>query len=959
MKCSKCGFENRPGARFCKQCGQVLRDTSSVGTTCPACGAANDTDARFCRKCGHALTPAAEPAPPPEPAALPVSVHIAGSVSGQVAIGDHTLQIGDVHGGVVNVLAPGEKIQPEPRPTPVDLRPRPFPDLLDRDTEIKKATAALQSAQPVEFHAAAGLGKTALLRHLAHHPTAASLPDGVVYLSARHQPAADLLQSLYDAFYETSIPYKPTDAQLKHDLQNTRALILLDDVELPREDVEKVMDAAPACAFLLASPERRMWGEGQSVALDGLPPDDALALIEHELGRSLTPQERPVAQRLRVHAKGSPLALIQIAAEVREKGLLLTDLKAQKDQSKGMRTTDLLEFPKQQMLLVRYVTREGEVTLEAAAEHLGETPAEAQQMLDALIEKEYLERVEKNGDWIYQIHLAHKSARGLPPGIWNALEPEEKGKTSTFLNALNALPAAEQQVIAALAALDGVPARVEHLTALTGVTDIAATLQALQRRGLAQAHSSRYSLPGGLDATIQQVWDLTLWMERALAYFTTWAETQQQTPDKLLEEADVILRILEWASGAERWTDVLQLGRAIEGALALGGRWAAWAQVLRWILQAGRTLGDQTIEAWALHQTGTRSLCLGDHAAAHTSLTQALQLREALGDQAGAAVTKHNLDLISTAPPQEPPEEPPPPKTHSPLPKWLLTVAGIAVLGGIVVIAGAALIIAGALPKPPPPTDQPVAAEVPTDTPLPTPTVIPTEGPWISIELEDGCDREYEYGDETRLLVESNMGGPAKIRLDDEPSFGAVLEPGQVWGKNWGFVDIQSGEHAFTAVLMSPDGARLDEANCSFTLKLSCISFEDLPADAEYIEGDEFASSGVKILVTDGVMHVENSKRAGGSGKEINLENAYLEFHFGRPLDGLDLNYSQEPLVTPFSELMINDDLWNGSLLDSANGEIIGGVGVTAGDGALRLDGAINSFIIAGSDLYIDNVCIW
>jgi ribosomal protein L40E len=957
MKCSKCGFENRLSARFCKQCGQVLQDTSSAGTICPACGAANDADARFCRKCGHALTPAAEPVPPLEPADLPVSVHITGGVSGQVAIGDHILQIGDVHGGVVNVLAPGEKIQPEPRPTPVDLRPRPFPDLLDRDTEIKEATASLQSAQPVEFHAAAGLGKTALLRHLAHHPTATSFPDGIVYLSARHQPAADLLQSLYDAFYETSIPYKPTDAQLKHDLQNTRALILLDDVELPREDVEKVMDTAPSCAFLLASPERRMWGEGQSLALDGLPPDDALTLIEQELGRSLTPQERPVAQRLRVHAKGSPLALIQIAAEVCEKGLLLTDLKAQKDQSKGMRTTDLLEFPKQQMLLVRYVTREGEVTLKAAAEHLGETPAEAQQMLDALIEKEYLERVEKNGDWIYQIHLAHKSARGLPPGIWNALEPEEKGKTSTFLNALNALPSAEQQVIAALAALDGVPAHAEHLAALTGVADIAATLQALQRRGLAQTHSPRYSLTGSLDTTLQQVWDLAPWMERALAHFTTWAETQQQTPDKLLEEADVILRILEWAAGAERWTDVLRLGRAIEGTLALGGRWAAWAQVLRWILQAGRALGDQTIEAWALHQAGTQSLCLGDHAAARTSLTEALQLREALGDQAGAAVTQHNLDLISAAP--SPPEEPPAPKTRPPLPKWLLTVAGIAALGGVVVTLGAALIIAGALPKPPPPTDQPVAVEVPTDTPMPTPTVIPTEGPWISIELEDGCDREYEYGDETHLLVESNMGGPAKIQLDDEPSFGAVLEPGQIWDKSWGFVDIQSGEHAFTAVLMSPDGARLDEAICSFVLSLFCIDFEDLALNQEYIEGDQFASSGVKFLVTDGMMRVEDGGHAGGLGKEINLEEAYLEFHFGRPLDGLELRYSQEPLVTPFSELVINDDFWDGSLLDSADGEAIGRVSVTAGDGILRLDGTINSFIIAGSDLYIDNVCIW
>ncbi|MFL7791240.1 MAG: NB-ARC domain-containing protein, partial [Anaerolineae bacterium] len=290
MKCSKCNFENRP-------------------------------DARFCRSCGEPLDPAEAAAP--AKSALPTSVHIEGSVSGQVAIGNNILQIGDVNGGVVNVMMPEQKVLPKPRPTPIDLRPRAFPNLLDRETEINTATTALQTAQPVEFQGQAGLGKTSLLRHLAHHPTAASFPDGVVYLSARSQPADDLLQSLYAAFYQADTPYKPTDAQLKHDLRNKRALILLDDVALEREDVEKLMDTAPACAFLLGSPERRLLGEGKSIALDGLPPDAAIALIERELGRPLTPQERPVAQRLRLDSKGNPLTLIQIAAEMREKGHLL------------------------------------------------------------------------------------------------------------------------------------------------------------------------------------------------------------------------------------------------------------------------------------------------------------------------------------------------------------------------------------------------------------------------------------------------------------------------------------------------------------------------------------------------------------------------------------------------------------------------------------------------------------
>ncbi len=158
---------------------------------CPKCASENHPDACFCARCGEPL--AIEPVTPPES----IEVHIEGGVSGQVAIGNNILQIGNVYGGVVNVAMPEQKPRPQPRPTPVSLRPRPFPGLLDREAEVVAATTALQSATPVEFYGQAGLGKTALLRHLAHHPTADAFPAGVVYLSARRQPVEDLLQSLF------------------------------------------------------------------------------------------------------------------------------------------------------------------------------------------------------------------------------------------------------------------------------------------------------------------------------------------------------------------------------------------------------------------------------------------------------------------------------------------------------------------------------------------------------------------------------------------------------------------------------------------------------------------------------------------------------------------------------------------------------------------------------------------
>lgn len=59
---------------------------------------------------------------------------------------------------------------------------------------------------------------------------------------------------------------------------------MLDDVELERDDLERLMNTAPGCIFVLASPERRLWGEGRAVALGGLPQNDARALVERELG---------------------------------------------------------------------------------------------------------------------------------------------------------------------------------------------------------------------------------------------------------------------------------------------------------------------------------------------------------------------------------------------------------------------------------------------------------------------------------------------------------------------------------------------------------------------------------------------------------------------------------------------------------------------------------------------------
>ena len=556
-----------------------------------------------------------------------VQAHVQGEISGQVAIGNHIVQIGSVHGGVVNIITPGQGARPRPRPVPVFLRPRPFPGLLDRATDIHAANDALKSALPVEFYGQEGIGKTVLLRHLAHRPPNVPFPDGILYLRTRHQPLADLLQFLYDTFYESDVPFKPTDAQLRHDLQDKRALILLDDVDLSRDEVEALVYAAPRCTFLLASPQRHLWGEGRALALRGLPPDDALTLLERELGRPLTAEERPAAQALCTALDGHPLRILQAAAMTREEGHPLVEI-AQR---------------------VRSVAPDKALTA---------------QVLASLSE----------------------------PG---------------------------RRVLAALAVLNGAPLNADHLSELTGLPDVTPVLETLLQRSLIQAHSPRYTLTGTLEQDLrQQALDLTPWAERALAYFSTWAERHRAAPDRLLEEADAILQLLAWGVGAGRWAEVLRLGRAIEGALALGKRWGAWQRVLNLLRRAAQALGDRAAEAWALHQLGTRALCLEDTATARTFLIRALHTREALGDRIGAEVTRHNLNILLGPPPSRwrPRQRPPKP------PGGVLAALDIPLLVVLAISLLALAVLGNSLIRSLRESHQPISTVTATSPPTATPT---------------------------------------------------------------------------------------------------------------------------------------------------------------------------------------------------------------------------------------------
>ena len=248
--------------------------------------------------------------------------------SGVVYAGDKVLAFRDPAGAAAAVSSPEERPVPRLRRPPIDLRPKDFPDLVGRDAEIGTVAAVFlqpdPTRPPVEVSGPDGAGKTALLRNVAHHP-AAQFPDGAAY-SSSPQPAADLLQFLFQTFYETPVPLKPTEAELRQLLHEVRALVELDDVRLSRDDVEMVANVVPNTQFVLASRERVLWEEGPAVALHGLSEDAATALLERRLGRSLTPEELPSARALVAAVGGLPLELVKAASRVRDDGVPLEEV---------------------------------------------------------------------------------------------------------------------------------------------------------------------------------------------------------------------------------------------------------------------------------------------------------------------------------------------------------------------------------------------------------------------------------------------------------------------------------------------------------------------------------------------------------------------------------------------------------------------------------------------------------
>jgi Bacterial Ig domain/Bacterial Ig-like domain len=163
--------------------------------------------------------------------------------------------------------------------------------------------------------------------------------------------------------------------------------------------------------------------------------------------------------------------------------------------------------------------------------------------------------------------------------------------------------------------------------------------------------AERPSASRALSDAVARAEEVTAGVERANDLITALAKGLTLDPKVLEKEANALLDLLDRADGEGRWEDERRLARALVTLLALIPRWVALIEVLRRTASAAAAVGDRATQAWAHHEIGTFGLAADDLGIARGHLTQALELRNSLGDTAGANVSFHNLRMFELAEP--------------------------------------------------------------------------------------------------------------------------------------------------------------------------------------------------------------------------------------------------------------------------------------------------------------------
>jgi hypothetical protein len=299
--------------------------------------------------------------------------------------------------------------------------------------------------------------------------------------------------------------------------------------------------------------------------------------------------------------------------------------------------------------------------------------------------------------------------------------------------------------------------------------DPATTVEAESRERLAEAFrhptSSLPDAAAAADDLVTTADQVTGAIEQAESRIRAISEGLTLDPKTLSRQVDTLLVVFARADREGRFADELALARRLVTLLALIGRWAALLETLRRVGRAAAAVQDRAAEAWVQHERGSLALAAGEREIASESLNWALAARNALRDEAGAAQTLHNLQLLAAVEPE--PDVPQPGFLRRNAVALAIAALVLLGLGGALVAYALAGDDDDATPTSPTTTDEPTTQTGDTTTGPAEDTADPT----VSLDVP-----ELSRGAQTLTASASDDSGSVTVTFDARPSAGSSFD---------------------------------------------------------------------------------------------------------------------------------------------------------------------------------------
>lgn len=93
-----------------------------------------------------------------------------------------------------------------------------------------------------------------------------------------------------------------------------------------------------------------------------------------------------------------------------------------RERQEGLSPIDLLDLPPALATITKKIVRKNGMSLTDIAEEMGKPPEEAAAMLEELVVKGFMRRVEVSDEIWYKAFFARKPDKKLTSGVWSALD---------------------------------------------------------------------------------------------------------------------------------------------------------------------------------------------------------------------------------------------------------------------------------------------------------------------------------------------------------------------------------------------------------------------------------------------------------------------------------------------------------------------------------------------------------